>query len=655
MCEWAQLHVRSHDNSSAKQLMQVITGGYDCSDMSLQSIPDEIPDSVHILKFSFNYMPALYNFTFKRLMSLHYLDLTRCSITFVYEDIFIHQTDLQVLILIGNPLVFFAGRAFFGPSGLKYLSMAQSNIKSLSDIPSDNLANLEVLDLRGSDISNLDGLSKSYWSNLKSLQLGMNMIEKITAEDLKPLHGMVGLNVSFKANNITSMEPSAFQSMTFGSIDFSGCLGKLDISVLLKGLVGVKTSRLNLGLYETDPKSHISNIALQSFCNISVTDLNLQLQHFSDLNNRTFQCLEGLQKLDLTRSHLNLLPSNLSGLSTLSHLGLNENSFRDVCHINARNFPILTHLSMRSNMKRLDFSSRCLEDLGSLEKLDLSLSKVNPIGPCCNDQLFGLGYLKFLNLSYGSPMFWDVQPFNVTPQLEHLDCSHSRYTLNGSSPFSNLQNLRSLNLSWTNSNLTNVQLFKGLKTLQQLSLKGATVQDGVFSQAELFKHVPDLETLILSACGISAIKEDLFKELTHLKQIDVSSNRLLKFSISPFYSLKFLQLNFANNSITMVDVKDLADLGSKNTVDLSYNPLICNCSNYEFIKWVKDNVIKARHITETTCNGTGTRIIDVHLKCSVNMPIYAKILVAVVIGFGIICIFQLIRTIRKRYAGYKEL
>ncbi|KAI7812793.1 putative CD180 antigen [Triplophysa rosa] len=535
--------------------------------------------------------------------------------------------------------------------------MAQSNIKSLSDIPSDNLAYLEVLDLRGSDIHNLDGLSKFYWHNLKSLQLDLNTIERITAEDLEPLHGMVGMNLSLKANNIIYVEPGAFQSMTFGSIDFSGCLGKLNISVLLKGLDGVKTGKLNLGLYETDPKSHISNIALQSFCNISVTDVNFQLQHFSDLNNRTFHCLEGLQKLDLTRSHLHLLPSNLSGLSTLSHLVLNENSFWDVCHINARNFPILTHLSMSSNLERLNFSSRCLENLGSLEKLDLSLSKVNPIGPCCNDQLFGLGKLKFLNLSYGSPMFWDVQPFNVTPQLEHLDCSHSRYTLNDSSPFNNLQNLRSLNLSWTNSNLTNVQLFKGLKTLQHLGLKGVAVQDGVFTQTELFNHIPDLETLILSACRITAIKEDLFKELTHLKKIDVSSNQLLKFSISPFYSLKFLQLNFANNSITMVDVKDVVDLGIESTVDLSYNPLICNCSNYEFIKWVEDNDIKVRHITETTCNGTGTRIIDVHLQCkfSVNMPLYAIILVAVVIVFGIICIFFLIRTIRKRYASYREL
>uniref|UniRef100_A0A9J8CXR1 Toll-like receptor 7 n=1 Tax=Cyprinus carpio carpio TaxID=630221 RepID=A0A9J8CXR1_CYPCA len=50
--------------------------GYDCSDMDLQVIPDQIPNSVQILKFSFNYLPALYNLTFQRLKSLNYLVLT---------------------------------------------------------------------------------------------------------------------------------------------------------------------------------------------------------------------------------------------------------------------------------------------------------------------------------------------------------------------------------------------------------------------------------------------------------------------------------------------------------------------------------------------------------------------------------------------------
>lgn len=58
-------------------LLFQITKGYDCSDMDLQSIPDEIPNSVQILQFSFNYLPVLYNSTFQRLKSLQSLDLTR--------------------------------------------------------------------------------------------------------------------------------------------------------------------------------------------------------------------------------------------------------------------------------------------------------------------------------------------------------------------------------------------------------------------------------------------------------------------------------------------------------------------------------------------------------------------------------------------------
>nr|XP_055056960.1 CD180 antigen isoform X1 [Misgurnus anguillicaudatus] len=656
LCYATILHFFAFNEASpwTRTLCIQIVDGYDCSDMNLQLIPDEVPNSVRTLKFAFNYLPALYNFTFERLQNLHYLDLTRCSITFVYEDIFPHHVPLEVLILIGNPLVFITNRAFSGLPGLKYLSLAQSNIKSLSDIPSDDLAYLEVLDIRGSDISSLDGLSKFRWQNMRSLQLGMNSIERISAVDLETLHNLDGMNLSLNANYISYVEPGAFQSLKFGSLDLNGCLGKMNISVLLKGLEGLKTKRLSLGLYETDPKTSIPSLALQSFCNISVIELHFQLQHFPDLNNSTFHCLDGLQKLDLTRSHLNSLPSNLSGLSTLSHLVLNENSFLDICHINANSFPMLTHLSISGNIKRLNFSSRCLEGLGSLEKLDLSFSRVNPTGPCCNDQLFGLSKLKFLSLSYGSPMIWNSQPFKVTPQLEHLDYTHLVYALNDSSPFSTLQNLKTLNLSWSNTDLTNVQLFKGLKNLQHLNLKGNTIQGGVLTQPELFRQVPLLETLILSACGISAFNDNLFKELTHLKQVDFSENQLIRFSTSAFYSLKFLQLNYANNSIMLVDVKNVKDLGNASTVDLSNNPLICNCSNFEFIQWVEENAFKVRQLTETTCNGTGRRIIDVHLHC--DFPVGMPVLVVIVIVLCVILfILVFIWRIRKRYTRYTRL
>lgn len=579
----------------------------------------------------------------------------RCGITFMYEDIFKYQADLAVLILIGNPLVFIAERAFSGPLSLKYLSLAQSKIQSLSDIPTDNLPYLEVLDLGGSEIRSLDGLSSFHCQNLRSLQLDMNSIDRISADDLAPLHNVHGISISFKGNDFVYIEPGAFQSLNLSSLDFSGCLSKMNFSSLLKGLEGLEANRLNLGLYETDPTVHIPSAALQSFCKIVVTDLDFQLQHFLDLNNSTFHCLDGLKTLDLTRAHLDSMQFNTTGLSTLSHLVLDENHFKDVCHINTRNFPLLTHLSVSGNSKKLNFSSRCLESLRVLEELDLSLSLINPRGPCCNDQLFGLSELKLLNLSYGSQMFLSSQPFGATPQLEHLDFSHSNYTSNDSSPFINLQNLKTLNLSWSNTSLTNVHIFKGLKNLQLLNLKGNTIQGGVLTQTELFKYVPLLETLVLSSCKITAFEEHLFKGLTHLRQVDLSENKLVKLSTSGFYSLDFLQLNFASNAIVTVDVGSVTDLGKDSTVDLSYNPLICNCSNFEFISWVKKNKMKVKHLMETVCNATGTRIIDAELHCefpvAVGVLVCIIIVVAIVITFSIFCI---VRKIRK-YSSYSQL
>ncbi|XP_043095285.1 CD180 antigen [Puntigrus tetrazona] len=655
LCYTILIYLLPHNEATpwARRQCQQIANGYDCSDMDLQVIPDEIPNSVQIFKFSFNYLPALYKFTFQRLTSLIYLDLTRCGITFVYEDIFKYQSDLEALILIGNPLVFIAEKAFSGPLALKYLSLAQSNIQSLSDIPSDNLAYLEVLDLGGSEIRSLDGLSTFNWQNMHRLRMDMNSIERIREDDLAPLRNVHGISVSFKGNDFVDIEPGAFKSLNLSSLDFSGCLSKMTFSSLLKGLEGLNSNRLNLGLYETDPKVHIPSAALQSLCKVFVTELDFQLQHFLDPNNFPFDCLKGLKKLDLTKAHLDLLQFNMTGPSTLSYLVLDENRFNDVCNINTRNFPLLTYLSVSGNSKQLNFSSKCLESLGNLEELDLSLSLVNPRGPCCNDQLFGLRELKLLNLSYGSQMLWSSQPFGATPQLEHLDFSHSYYTLNDSSPFSNLQNLKTLNLSWSNTSLTNMHLFKGLKNLQLLNLKGNTVQRGVLTQMELFKYVPLLETLILSSCKITAFEENLFKGLVHLRQVDLSENTLVKLSTSGFYSLNFLQLNYASNVIVTVDVASVKDLGNNSTVDLSYNPLVCNCSNFEFINWVVKNKIKVKHLMETTCNGTGTRIVDAELQCELPVIVLAfvVVLVAILIALAIFC---LVRRIRK-YSRYSQL
>lgn len=654
----------------------------DCSGLALQRVPDEIPDSIKTLDFSFNFLPSLYNSTFQKLKSLVSLDLTRlagmtrvppeshfsafdefayfpshrCGINFMYEDVFQNQLDLESLILVANPLSFISDSAFTGPLFLKHLSLAGSMISSLTDIPIANLEFLEILDLGGSAIRSLDGLENIPLQQMKKLLLDLNLIEKIKLVDTEKLHRSSELEISFKGNDLVDVEPNAFQSLEVGSLDFSGCFKKMNISVLLKGLEGVKTNRLDLGIYEDSTKSYIMPAELQSFCNISVVDVDFQLQHLNDLTNTSFRCFAEIQKLDFTRAHLSAFPSNLSNLSMLSHLILDENSFTNVCDINAANLPMLTHLSVSGNSQFLKFVENCLEPLSYLEELQLSSSSLMTGDFCCNKQLMGLKELKFLNLSYNFKMNWEPLPFKAIPNLMHLDCTGTKYVLSSSSPFNNLQNLQTLNLSFTDLNLlNNAHMLKGLTKLRALNLKGNTIQGGVLVKTKNFNYVPLLENLVLSACGITAISENVLEDLAKLKNVDLSGNQLVKLSLVRFHSLKQIQLNFAGNEITLVDVQIVKDLGPSSSIDLSSNPLACNCTNYQFIVWVKENVSKMKHIEKTVCDATNEKITDVNLNCSFSN---AGLGIALGVAIGIMIITSLgyfIRKIQTRYRPYSRL
>lgn len=561
----------------------------------------------------------------------------------MYEDVFQQQLHLRSLILVGNPLVFIAANAFSGPESLQHLNLAVSTIRSLTDIPTANLIFLETLDLAGNNIFSLDGLDNFNLQQLTRLVLDFNHFQKIRAADVAGFREASRLELSFRGNDLVDVEPYAFNGLDIGSLDFTGCFNKMNTSVLLKGLEGVKSNKLKVGIFEDSLRCSVTSAGLQSFCNISVVDLDFQMQHFHDLTEISFQCLTGLQKLDLTRAHLSSLPSKLPGLSALSHLVLDQNSFLDVCHIQAANLPMLTHLSISGSHTTLLFKDSCLEPLSHLEELDLSHSTLDTGPSCCNKQLSGLSELKLLNLSYNAAMQWEPLPFKAAPQLNHLDCSHVMYSPASVSPFTNLQNLHTLNLSWSGSDLSNVDLLKGLKNLRALSLKGNTMKGGLLPKAESFSHVPLLESLVLSGCGITGMSENVFKGVTKLMNVDLSDNHLVTLSISAFYSLKQIQLSFARNAIVTVDVKNgLENLGEGSSIDLSYNPLVCNCTNYQFINWVKGNADKMKHLQETVCDATHQKITGLDLQCTAG-----SLVITLTVLFFIAVIIAVFYYVRK--------
>lgn len=525
-------------------------------------------------------------------------------------------------------------------------------------IPPINLMSLETLELGDNDIYSLHGLKQFNWKTMTTLNLQLNDLRKISAADVAVLKNGSGLNISFRGNNIVDIEPKAFESCHFNSLDFTGCFDEVDVSVILAGLSGVQTNILLLGRFEESQTSTIKAQSLQAMCDITVKELRIQLHYFSDIADAPFHCLSGLEKLDLTRSHLVSLPATIGQMKSLSRLILNENKFTNLCHTNAKTLPSLTVLSVNRNFHTLLFNDSCLSGLSKLEQLDLSQSNLVTGAQCCEVQLTGLSHLQTLNLSH-SQMKWSVLPFRDVPNLRRLDCSTVNITCDSKciegGPFQNLHNLKWLTISWRFLDLTCSRNFlKGLQNLEYMSLTGSYFKDGVISDGKMFMHVPLLQGLVLSDCGITTIADNTFVHLSKLIYADLSGNKLVVVNTNAFPSLNKVLLNFARNYIEIVDINSVKGLGEDSKIDLSDNPLACNCSNVQFIVWMQSNANKVQNIVGTRCGDSREKISAVHLNCVSSSGIRAFGLVVLVILI-LVTAFIIVKKLRRNHIRYEHL
>ncbi|XP_066216908.1 CD180 antigen [Saccopteryx leptura] len=588
---------------------------YSCENLGLREIPDTLPNTTEYLEFGFNFLPAIQNTTFSRLMDLIFLDLTRCQINWIHENTFQSHHQLNTIVLTGNPLIFMAETSLNGPRSLKHLFLIQTGISNLEFIPVHNLDNLESLYLGSNHISSITLPEKFPTQNLKVLDFQNNAIHYFSRKDINALEA-TNLSLNFDGNDIKGIEPGAFHSKVFQSLRFGGTL---DLSVILKGLQNSTTQSLWLGTYEDTKNQDLMPAMLEGLCEMSVESINLQKHHFSNLSSTTFQCFTRLQELDLTATHLKELPSGIQGMNSLRKLVLNVNNFDQLCQINAASFPSLTDLYIKGNLKSLDLGTGCLEKLKNLQRLDLSHSDIKA-SDCCTLSLKGLHHLQYLNLSYNMPIGLQNKAFKECPKLEVLDLAFTHLDVSAAqSPFQNLPLLQTLNLSHCHLETSNQHLLEGLLGLRQLNLEGNHFQDGRIAMTNLLQTVGNVEVLILSCCELVSIDQHAFRSLQKLSHIDLSHNSLMESSIDALSPLKGLYLNLASNSIRILPPHLLPILSQQSTINLSHNPLDCTCSNGRFIAWYQENLQRLEDPEKTVCASPpslrGVKLSEVKLSC----------------------------------------
>ncbi|XP_075118509.1 CD180 antigen [Leptodactylus fuscus] len=628
----------------------LVNKSYSCEGLGLQKIPDLLPNSTENLDFSFNSLLALYSWVFGRLESLVYLDLSRCGINWIYNDAFGNNTKLTTVMLTGNPILYIADTAFLGPTSLQHLYLQETNIVDLSFLPLKTLKGLETLHLGSNYISSIRFPQDVTLDNLKLVNFASNLIKTITVQDSVFLNKIRNLTLILKGNDIEYIEPNTFNHSDFHHLDLTGCGWSKDISSLLDGLKDLTTYTLRIGTFADVPTDFdIEPKSLNGLCNITVKELSLQYRHIDEPSQETFSCLTKIEKLDLTATNIQSLPQ-LSQPSVTKELILNQNHFRSLCDINSASYPMVTHLDIAENQDTWDLGSKCLESLSNLKYLDLSHNDFHK-AKCCGSQFSGLHSLSHLNLSYGAPLPLDNPAFPENKQLEVLDFSNVHLLVEDwSSPFSNLADLRMLNLSYSYMNTSHMKLLEGLTNLVFLDMKGSSFQKGTLNEDNLFSKTPQLATLILSKCNLEAIEKQAFQKLKNLKSVDFSHNKLTTFPTNAFESPSDISLNLAFNMISIIPIGLVQNISTKSTINLSYNPIDCSCSNIEFLTWYTQHEEIFVEKTNTRCGSprslAGTEVTKVTITCGFP-PIYIIIIVVV----SLVCI--IIITCLVRY--YRRL
>ncbi|XP_008585522.1 PREDICTED: toll-like receptor 4 isoform X2 [Galeopterus variegatus] len=559
---------------------------YQCVDLNLYKIPDNIPSSTKNLDLSFNPLKRLGSHSFSNFTELKVLDLSRCEIHMIEDDAYQGLNHLSTLVLTGNPIQSLASGAFSGLSSLQRLVVVEINLASLENFPIGHLKTLKELNVAHNLIHSFK-LPK-YFSNLpilEHLDLSKNRIQNIYHKDLKVLHEMPLLNLSLdlSLNPIDFIQPGAFKEIKLHALTLRSNFNSTNVmKICIQGLAGLEVHRLVLGEFKNERKvEDFEKSSLEGLCNLIIKEFRLAFLDTSQDNIiDLFNCLANVSAISLVSLNFDRLegiPKNFRWESL------------ELVNCQLKKFPTLEHISL----KRFIFTANKGGDtfaelhLPNLEILDLSRNGLSFKG-CCSYADLKTAKLKHLDLSFNGIISMSSN-FLGLEQLEYLDFRHSTLKQSSDFPvFLSLNNLIYLDISYTHTRVVFHGIFDGLFNLQILKMAGNSFQDNFLPN--IFTKLTNLTFLDLSECLLEQVSQGAFDSLPRLQILNMSHNNLLSLDIRPYkhlYSLQVLDCSF--NRIVASNVQEPQHLPrSLALLNLTENNIACACEHQSFLQWVKD-------------------------------------------------------------------
>ncbi|XP_040280916.1 toll-like receptor 8 [Bufo bufo] len=569
---------------------------------NLHTIPSGLPISLHTLDLGNNNILSISRKSFSEIkrLKLLYLDHNcyygnNCSEEVnIQEGAFLQLQNLTTLSLSSNNL----NRVPLGlPPSLRALYLKNNNITSIGKEDFMDLTNLKILDLSGNcprcfnaafyckpcpGQSSLDIHPNAfqYLKKLVSLNLGNSSLKSVPRMWFQTLTQLKVLNLE---NNYLVTE------MASGDFLLSlSSLQKLDLSFNYE----IRTYFRNLNLSENFSKL------------ISLQELHVQGYVFQIITNTTFAPLQKIKTLNVINFGTNFIRQvNLDvfhNFHNLTMIYLSEN----------RITPFIVRPREEENFGKIPkVYRRSIHDDAAHNTVDNPVDyhlendrwSNQIIEPVC------ISYGKTLDLSYNLMFFIAAEEFRLLSDIVCLNLSHNSIDqdLNGTE-FVYMPNLTYLDLSYNKLDFDSSTAFKELSRLQVLDLSYNAkyfMVEGVTHNLNFINNIPSLKVLNISWNKISTLTEyhinesgveelrfsgnllnimwakwnpryeDIFKNFTSLKILDISFNDLKQISNKILLNLpqSLTKLYLCKNKLELWHWKTLIHLKNLKLLDLSHN------------------------------------------------------------------------------------
>ncbi|KAB0801040.1 hypothetical protein PPYR_05394 [Photinus pyralis] len=271
------------------------------------------------------------------------------------------------------------------------------------------------------------------------------------------------------------------------------------------------------------------------------------------------------------------------GLQNLHHLILERNNLSVITGFAFYGLPRLKSLSLaRNNLSTIQVTD--LAGLLELEYLDLSYNNFQLLSELSFPPFPSLKFANFGNNPINLVLPGTFEVMNTTVSLT-LGGKNAKLTIAQNS-FSGLKMLQKLILTNLDLIVLTRELLYGMPNLTELVMSGNIDQ----IEFDAFVDVEKLKKLVISGSHLQQLSMDAFSGLTKLQILDLSYNRLVYLPPGTFDPLKSLkELYLQKNKLMHLPQSIFSQINPK-LIRLNENPWTCSCKMSEWKPMVVNRI-----------------------------------------------------------------